>query len=82
VVVETARLDRRSNFERNGPPPAALLFSIAASAFCGLIDACEMMVNSGKACLVAECFLGLEYDHPHRANREHPAPAKGHNGCQ
>ena len=57
-------------------------FSTTASRVRGLIDACEMMVNSGKACLAAESFLGLDMTIPAEPIGEHPAPAKGHYGLR
>ena len=75
-------LDGRSNFERNGgalapsstfPSPT---FSTTASRVRGLIDACEMMVNSGKACLAAESFLDLNMTIPTEPIGSIPRPQK------
>jgi hypothetical protein len=47
-----------------------------ASRVRGLIDACEMMVNSGKACLASESFLGLDMTIPTEPIGSIPRPQK------
>ena len=76
--------DRRPGFERNGcasvpllPPPLAH-FLYNPSRVRGVLEACEMMVNIGKACLAPESFLGLDMTIP----TEPIGSAKGHYGLR
>jgi hypothetical protein len=51
------------------------------AAFGDLLEACEIMVNSRKACLASESFLDLDMTIPTEPI-EHPAPAKAYYGLR
>jgi hypothetical protein len=59
------------------PPPSPRPLSLRPlAAVRGLIDACEMMVNSRKACLAAESFLELNMTIPTEPIGSIPRPQK------
>jgi hypothetical protein len=52
------------------------IFSTTLSRVRSLLEACEMMVNSGKACLASESFLGLDMTIPTEPIGSIPRPQK------
>ena len=60
----------------SAPPHPSPTFSTTLSRVRSLLEGCEMMVNSGKACLASESFLGLDMTIPTEPIGSIPRPQK------